>query len=80
MSQIVAAAAAPKSALGLERRELAVWFAASLCATSLLKTFAQKGGAFGVYADGFLLSGFTAFHALAWFAVIRLLYLDDRKA
>jgi len=81
MSQIVAAATAPKIASGLERRELAVWFAVSLCATSLLKTFAQtQGSGFGFYADGFLISGFTALHVLAWFAVIRLLYLDDRKA
>lgn len=79
MAELTATVPAFRAHSGLERRELLIWFAAALCATNVFKSVAQvPGSGFDAYAAW--LSGFSAFHVIAWFAVFRLLSLDTCKA
>ena len=78
MAELTAPAHAFRAHSGLERRELVIWLAVALCVTSFFKSVAKSGVLFDVNGGG--LSSFTAFHAIAWFAVFRLLSLDTRNA
>jgi hypothetical protein len=59
-----------KVARGFSRRELFLWLATILCASSFAQTFAHGG------ATTLSFESIGAFQILGWFAVFRLLYLQ----
>lgn len=67
----VGSIAGASSIRSFSRRELFIWLASILCATAVAPTV-MHGGASLEH-----LAGINAFHILGWFAVLRLLFLQE---